>query len=94
MRTLILLGLLIATEAAGQLQMAPDGSYVQGTPHIAPNGSWTGGVPTLAPNGQWVGTGSPARVIPRRQYVPPSPPVQVFPPNGSWDYNGDGKNDY
>jgi hypothetical protein len=39
------------------MQIAPNGTYVYGTPQIAPDGSYVGGTPMMAPNGKWVGTG-------------------------------------
>ena len=38
-------------------QIAPDGSFVQGTPRMAPDGSWVPGTPILAPDGRWLGSG-------------------------------------
>jgi hypothetical protein len=45
------------TWVGGTPQMAPDGSYVGGTPQMAPNGTWVGGTPQMAPDGSYVGVG-------------------------------------
>ena len=42
---------------AGDVQLAPNGTYVGGKPQLAPNGTYVGGEPQLAPNGKYVGTG-------------------------------------
>ena len=38
-----------------RIRMAPDGTYVAGTPTLAPDGTYVGGRPTLAPDGTYVG---------------------------------------
>jgi hypothetical protein len=43
--------------ADARLQMAPDGTYVKGTPHLAPDGTYVGGNPRMAPDGSYVGDG-------------------------------------
>jgi hypothetical protein len=40
---------------AGDIRMAPDGSYVGGKPRLAPDGSYVGGKPQMAPDGSYVG---------------------------------------
>ncbi|MGF6921889.1 membrane-bound metal-dependent hydrolase YbcI (DUF457 family) [Paraburkholderia sp. 40] len=44
------------TYVGGTPQMAPSGSYVGGIPHMAPDGSYVGGAPHMAPDGSYVGT--------------------------------------
>jgi hypothetical protein len=38
-------------------QMAPNGTWVGGTPQMAPNGTYVGGTPQMAPDGTYVGVG-------------------------------------
>lgn len=72
MRMFILLAVffsfcLIAEQALSgdeDVQIAPDGTYVHGTPRIAPDGSYVGGTPRIAPDGSY-GTGTP-RIAPDR----------------------------
>ncbi len=35
--------------------LAPDGTYVGGTPKMAPDGTYVGGTPKMAPDGRYVG---------------------------------------
>ena len=51
--------LLSAGALAGDLNLAPDGTWVRGNPQLAPDGSWVGGNPQLAPDGTWVGGSNP-----------------------------------
>ena len=63
-----LLGLLLSSTAFAQaVQLAPDGSYVGGTPQLAPDGSYVGGTPQLAPDGSYVG-GTP-QLAPDGRYI-------------------------
>ena len=38
-----------------QSQLAPDGTYVGGSPQLAPDGTYVGGSPHLAPDGTYTG---------------------------------------
>ena len=67
------------TYVGGTPQMAPNGSYVGGTPHMAPNGSYVGGTPQMAPNGSYVG-GTP-HMAPNGSYVGGTPHMA---PDGSY----------
>jgi hypothetical protein len=46
------------TYVKGKPQLAPDGTYVGGEPQLAPDGSYVGGEPQLAPDGKYVGSES------------------------------------
>jgi hypothetical protein len=50
---------VVKVACAGDVQIAPDGSWVYGEPRIAPDGSWVGGNPKIAPDGSWVGGHDP-----------------------------------
>ena len=55
---LVIAVLLVASAAyADDINMAPDGTYVSGTPTMAPDGTYTGGNPSMAPDGTYVGDG-------------------------------------
>ena len=43
--------------SASAQQLAPNGTWVGGTPQLAPNGAYVGGTPQIAPNGSYVGVG-------------------------------------
>ena len=43
--------IFIMAMQAPPIRMAPDGSFVSGTPRLAPDGTFVGGTPRLAPNG-------------------------------------------
>jgi hypothetical protein len=43
---------------AGDVQLAPDGTYVGGEPQSAPDGTYIGSEPQLAPDGTYVGVES------------------------------------
>ena len=53
------------------LRMAPDGSYVVGTPRMAPDGTYVGGTPRMAPDGSYV-VGTP-HMAPDGTYVGGTP---------------------
>lgn len=67
------------TYVVGTPRMAPDGSFVGGTPRMAPDGSFVGGTPRMAPDGSYVG-GTP-RMAPDGSYVGGTPRMA---PDGSW----------
>jgi hypothetical protein len=48
----------IETNAAAQIQIAPDGTQVAGTPTQAPDGTYVGGKPILGPDGKYKGDGT------------------------------------
>jgi hypothetical protein len=80
MRPILLLLALVAPVWGGGLQLAPDGTYVHGTPHLAPDGTYVGGgLPQLAPDGTYVG-GTP-RLAPDGSYTGGSPRIA---PDGSY----------
>ncbi len=41
---------------ADDIQLAPDGTYVDGEPRLAPDGTYVGGEPRRAPDGTYVGS--------------------------------------
>ena len=43
---------------AGDVHLAPDGTFVGGEPQWAPDGTFVGGEPQLAPDGTYVGVES------------------------------------
>lgn len=43
------------SHAGDRVRLAPDGTYVYGTPKLAPDGTYVGGKPNLAPDGSYVG---------------------------------------
>jgi hypothetical protein len=43
---------------AGDVYLAPDGTFVGGEPQLAPDGTFVGGEPQLAPDGTFVGVES------------------------------------
>jgi len=49
---------LIALLSITIVQVAPDGTYVNGTPTIAPDGSYVGGKVIITPDGKYIGDGS------------------------------------
>lgn len=53
--------------SAGDVHLAPDGTYVGGNPQLAPDGTYVGGKPQLAPDGSYVG-GKP-QLAPDGTYV-------------------------
>ena len=55
MMFLIALCILITGVNASAQQMAPDGTYVGGSPQMAPDGTYVGGRPQMAPDGTYVG---------------------------------------
>src|SRR5437764_7833179 len=59
--------------------LAPDGTYVDGTPRLCPDGTYVGdgGPITLAPNGKYV-AGRP-RIAPNGQYVGGTDSVMIAP---------------
>jgi len=60
MRTLVLCAFFIMAGvcyAEDGVNMAPDGTFVYGTPTLAPDGTFVGGHPTMAPDGTFVGDG-------------------------------------
>jgi hypothetical protein len=75
------------TYVIGTPQIAPDGSYVGGRPNIAPDGSYVAGRPQIAPDGSYVG-GRP-QIAPDGSYVGGNPRIA---PDGS--YVGDGSSDW
>ncbi len=58
MMFLITLCILVTGVNASAQTLAPDGSYVGGTPRLAPDGTYVGGTPRLAPDGTYIGTGN------------------------------------
>jgi hypothetical protein len=50
-RMLLIAGILLAAD----IQMAPDGTYVNGRPQLAPDGTYVGGRPHITPDGSYVG---------------------------------------
>lgn len=46
---------LVGIILAADIQMAPDGTYVNGRPQLAPDGTYVGGRPHITPDGSYVG---------------------------------------
>jgi hypothetical protein len=46
------------TFVGGEPQLSPDGTFVGGEPQLAPDGTFVGGEPQLAPDGTFVGVES------------------------------------
>ena len=71
MKLLITLITLLSALYATDIQLAPDGTYVQGQPTITPNGTYVGssnGQVQLTPNGTYVGVYT--EPIPKEQQQP------------------------
>ena len=72
------------TYVNGTPRMAPDGTYVSGTPRMAPDGTYVGGSPRMAPDGTYV-SGTP-RMAPDGTYVGGSPRMA---PDGTYVGTGE-----
>ena len=88
MKTLLTI-LLLATVAIADVQIAPDGTMVAGTPTLTPNGTWVGsdnGSITMTPDSNFVG-GESYTITPDGGYV--GGQQYTITPNGRY-VKGDG----